>query len=56
MQLQHVTFQGTSIDIGDYAFANISGLTTVTLPTGSSTIGNYAFHSCSALTAVNNPC
>lgn len=49
-----VTFQGTSIDIGDYAFANISGLTTVTLPTGSSTIGNYAFHSCSALTTVNN--
>ena len=39
--------------IGKYAFANCSGLTSVTLLEGSTVIGKYAFQNCSSLTSVN---
>ena len=39
--------------IGDYAFYNLSNLTSVTFPNSVKTIGNSSFKSCNKLTAVN---
>jgi hypothetical protein len=41
--------------IGDYAFYNCSGLTSVTIPNGVTSIGDYAFYNCSGLTSVTIP-
>jgi len=41
--------------IGNYAFNNCSGLTSVTIPASVSSIGNNAFYSCSGLTSVTIP-
>ena len=45
----------TSYDaIGDYAFYNCSGLTSITLPSGVTSIGEGAFMGCSGLTSVTS--
>ena len=41
--------------VGDYAFADCSGLTSVTIPEGVTNIGYYAFCYCSGLTTVTIP-
>ena len=41
--------------IGNYAFFNCSGLTSITLPSGVTKIGNYAFCNCSGLTSITLP-
>ena len=41
--------------IGDYAFFDSSGLTSVTIPDGVTTIGSWAFGGCSGLTSVTIP-
>ena len=53
-----VTYSGTTYSvtsIGDYAFNECSGLTSVTIPTSVTSIGNYAFKDCSGLTSVTIP-
>ena len=42
-------------EIGEYAFAYCSGLTSLTLPVGITSIGEYAFYGCSGLTSLNLP-
>ena len=42
-------------NIGDYAFYNCSGLTSVNIPNSITTIGDYAFYNCSGLTSVTIP-
>ena len=41
--------------IGDYAFYDCSGLTSVTIPNSVTSIGDYAFSGCSGLTSVTIP-
>ena len=41
--------------IGNYAFGDCSGLTSVTIPTSITSIGDYAFSGCSGLTSVTIP-
>ena len=41
--------------IGDYAFKDCSGLTSLTLPSSVSSIGEYAFYGCSSLTSLTLP-
>ena len=41
--------------IGDYAFCNCSGLTSVTIPDSVTDIGDYAFSGCSGLTSITIP-
>ena len=41
--------------IGDYAFYDCSGLTSVTIPSSVTSIGGYAFYNCSGLTSVTIP-
>ena len=41
--------------IGDYAFADCSGMTSVIIPNSVTTIGDYAFYNCSSLTSVIIP-
>ena len=47
---QGKTYQVTSI--GDHAFWDCSGLTSVTIPNSVTCIGNYAFYNCTGLTSV----
>ena len=42
-------------EIGEYAFAYCSGLTSLTLPAGITSIGEYAFYGCSGLTSLTLP-
>ena len=49
-----VTCNGTTYtvtSIGEYAFDNCTGLTSVTIPNSVTSIGEYAFHNCSGLTS-----
>ena len=39
--------------IGNYAFRNCTGLTSITIPNSVTSIGNYAFDSCTGLTSIN---
>ncbi len=48
-----VTYDVTSI--GDYAFYNCTGLTSVTIPEGVTSIGDVAFYNCTGLTSVTIP-
>ena len=41
--------------IGNYAFSDCSGLTSLTLPSGVTSIGEYAFSGCSGLTSLTLP-
>ena len=41
--------------IGNYAFENCSGLTSITIPNSVNTIGSYAFYHCSGLTSIEIP-
>ena len=41
--------------IGEYAFEDCSGLTSVTIPNSVTSIGKYAFSSCSGLTSITIP-
>ena len=41
--------------IGDFAFDNCSGLTSITIPSGVTSIGDFAFYSCSGLTSITIP-
>ena len=53
-----VTANGTSypvVAIGNGAFFNCTGLTSVTIPASVISIGNYAFEGCSGLTSVTIP-
>ena len=45
----NVTYSVTSI--GEYAFHNYSGLTSVTIPNSVTSIGEYAFYNCTGLTS-----
>ena len=46
---------GSVTEIGDYAFWNCRGLTSVTIPNSVTSIGKYAFDGCSSLTSVTIP-
>jgi len=51
-----IEYEGTTYSvtiIGDYAFSNCSGLTSVTIPESVISIRNYAFENCSGLTSVH---
>jgi len=48
-----VSYSVTSI--GDYAFYNCRGLTSVTIPNSVTSIGNSAFEGCSSLTSIEIP-
>ena len=53
-----VTYNGTTYSvtsIGDYAFRNCRGLTSVTIPNSVTSIGSWAFDGCSGLTSVTIP-
>ena len=55
-----VGFKNSSIpnsvtSIGNYAFQECSGLTSITIPNSVTSIGNYAFHNCSGLISVTIP-
>ena len=53
-----VIFGGTTYSvtsIGDYAFYNCSGLTSITIPNSVTSIGNNAFEGCSSLTSITIP-
>jgi len=41
--------------IGDYAFCDCSGLTSITIPNSVTSIGDYAFCDCSGLTSITIP-
>ena len=46
---------GSVTSIGDYAFYNCIGLTSVTIPDSVTSIGDYAFYNCIGLTSVTIP-
>ena len=53
-----VTYSGRTYSvtsIGEVAFFNCSGLTSVTIPNSVTSIGDYAFYGCSGLTSVTIP-
>ena len=53
-----VSYNGTTYpvtEIGDHAFSNCTGLTSVTIPNSVTTIGEYAFSNCTGLTSVTIP-
>ena len=53
-----VTYSGKTYSvtsIGDYAFRDCSGLTSVTIPNSVTSIGSWAFYNCSGLTSVTIP-
>ena len=55
---ESTTYNGTTYSvtsIGEYAFYNCSGLTSVTIPNFVTSIGEYAFYYCSGLTSVTIP-
>ena len=53
-----ITHNGTKypvISIGNYAFMNCSGITSVAIPNSVTSIGNQAFYDCGGLTSVTIP-
>ncbi len=51
-ELQDLVIPNSVICIGNYAFYNCSGLTSVTIPNNVTEIGNFAFSDCSNVTAL----
>ena len=49
---KNTVIPGSVTSIGDYAFSNCSGLTSITIPESVKSIGEYAFNGCSGLTSV----
>ncbi|MCR5180562.1 MAG: leucine-rich repeat domain-containing protein [Bacteroidaceae bacterium] len=49
---QGTTIPSTVTAIGDKAFENCEGLTSITIPTSVTSIGRYAFHACEALASI----
>lgn len=54
-KIQQVVFSNGVTTIGDYTFANCTGLTSITIPDGVVTVSQYAFYQCSGLTSVTIP-
>ena len=55
---ERVTYDGATYSvttIGDYAFSDCTGLTSVTIPSSVSSIGEEAFRGCTGLTSVTIP-
>lgn len=50
-----IKFDNTITTIGERAFYNCSGLTSIIIPDNVTSIGDYAFSSCSLLTDINLP-
>ena len=50
-----ITFDGDVTSIGDSAFYDCTGLTSVNIPDSVTEIGEYAFYRCDSLTSVNIP-
>ena len=54
-KIKEVVIKDGVTSIGDFAFENCSGLTSVTIPNSVTSIGNLAFYDCSGLTSVTIP-
>ncbi|MBQ7910297.1 MAG: leucine-rich repeat domain-containing protein, partial [Clostridia bacterium] len=52
-----VEFEAGSVceSIGNYAFRNCTGLTSITVPDSVTSIDNYAFYGCTGLTSITIP-
>lgn len=53
--LASITIPEGVTSIGDYAFANCTGLTSIVIPESMASIGFYAFLNCTGLTSINIP-
>jgi len=53
--IKHVVIADTFTSIGNYAFYDCTGLTSVTIPNSVTSIGTKAFYNCSALTSITIP-
>ena len=51
MNITSITIPNSVTSIGDYAFADCTGLTSVTIPNSVTSIGEWAFNGCSGLTS-----
>ena len=54
-EVKDLVIPNSVTSIGDYAFMDYSGLTSVTIPNSVTSIGDYAFRDCSGLTSVTIP-
>ena len=52
---KNTTIPASVTRLGDYAFADCSGLTSITIPQGVTSIGYYTFSGCSGLTSITIP-
>ena len=52
---KNTVIPNTVTNIGDNAFSECSGLTSITIPDSVTSIGNWAFNNCSGLTSVTIP-
>ena len=55
---ENVTYNGNNYSvtsIGEYAFRNCNGLTSINIPNSVTSIGKYAFSGCSGLTSITIP-
>ncbi len=52
---QNTIIPNSVASIGDYAFYDCRGLTSVTIPNSVTSIGDYAFYDCSGLTSITIP-
>ena len=50
-----ITFDGDVTSIGNWAFSDCSGLTSITIPNSVTSIGEYAFYDCTGLTSITIP-
>ena len=53
--IEQIVFPAGLTSIGDWAFYDCKGLTSVTFPAGLTSIGDYAFYYCKGLTSVTFP-
>ncbi len=53
--IKKVVINNGVTSIGDYAFLNCKGLTSITIPNSVTSIGSYAFSSCRGLTSITIP-